>query len=76
MYRNDPIVNFMSEMLESVVQPRKGYRDSLPDRTATKNAPFRRARSTLITKWYDCWYDADGSYHEILVETGDDEPKE
>jgi hypothetical protein len=77
MYRNDPITFFMNEVLDSMVQPRKAYRgDALPDMTATKDNPVRRPKRTTTVKWYDCWYDADGSYHEILVETGDDEPNE
>jgi len=68
MHKNDPIVHLWGELLDKIVQPHKGYRESLPDATATKDDPIRRPKCTLTTRWYDCWYEEDGSYHESFVQ--------
>jgi hypothetical protein len=67
MHQNDPIVHLWSDLLGNLVQPYKGYRDKLPE-TATKEAPLRIPKCTLTTRWYDCWREEDGSYHESFVQ--------
>ncbi len=68
MHRNDPIVHFWGELMDSIVQPHKGYRGQMADKTATRENPIRKPKWVLTTKWYDCWYENDGSYHESFVQ--------
>ena len=68
---NQPFLDYQMRLMDEFFSPVKRSQMALPDRAATKDHPAEVIRREVVTKRYNAWYDADGSYHEVLVEDDD-----
>ena len=62
------IWELQNRLIDEFFSPVRRSQMVLPDRTATKDNPAEVIRREVVTKRYNAWYDADGSYHEVLME--------
>ena len=69
MLRNDP-----RSFFEELLQPYKYGRRMYEGDVGTEDNPSIIVREEIVRKRYKAWKNPDGSYHEVLIEEGEDLP--
>ena len=71
MLRSTPVFgDLMREILEPYKYGPRMYENDI----GTEEDPSIIVRSEMVQKKYKAWREPDGSYHEVLIEDGEDLP--
>ena len=67
MLRSNPL-----SLFEEILQPYKYGNRMYQSDVGTKEDPAIIVRQEMVEKRYKAWRDPDGSYHEVIIDNGDD----